>query len=192
MYLGTSMGSTPNAFNAWFIDEWYDTPTFTNRALSSGPPTSNGIIPPEDDRRSLGPVPNNFAYYNQAMHGIDELFLFGSLEGAMNPIRLLIVPKHQVGFTIVYKVSLDAEYNYNWVNGKNFVNTAQSAAQGNIFSWIPEVATLVTHKLAKQPTFSGCDTSSVTGNAFNLATYGNGTVDSSWPACSACITIRAV
>ncbi|KAK1982817.1 LOW QUALITY PROTEIN: lysophosphoplipase A [Colletotrichum cereale] len=256
MYLGTSMangtakntsecvrgfdkftfvqGSTANAFNAWFIDEW------------TGPPTTDGIVPPpqfEDDGRVIlvnqtaqffnqtfneslwATYPNPFKNYNQAMQGIDELLLVdASLGGETNPLRPHIVPERQVDFIIVYEASLYAEY--NWVNGTNLINTAQSAAQGNIsFPQIPDVATLVTQNLTKQPTFFGCDAavspptplvlylpnlpwsgyinftffkSSFTDNefdltadnAFNLATYGNGTIDPSWPACLACATIR--
>ncbi|GKT47313.1 lysophospholipase 1 [Colletotrichum spaethianum] len=268
MYLGTSMangtaqntseciqgfdkftfiqGSTANAFDAWFIDEWYDTPIFAKRALKTGPPTSGNIIPPpqfEDDGRVIlvnqtaqffnqtfneslwATYPNPFENYNPAMQGVDELLLVdGSLGGETNPIRPLIIPERQVDFIIVYEASSDAKY--NWVNGTNLVNAAQSAAQGNIpFPRIPDVATLVTQNLTKQPTFFGCDAATspptplvlylpnspwsgyinftffkssftdnefdlTADNAFNLATYGNGTVDSSWPACLACATIR--
>ncbi|EFQ30714.1 lysophospholipase [Colletotrichum graminicola M1.001] len=118
-------GFTADALNAWFIDEWYDTPIFVKRELRTGPPTSDGIVPhpqSEDDRRS--------------------------------------------------------------------------AAQGNIlFPRIPDVETLATRNLTKQPTFFGCNAagsspmslSSFTDSkfdltadkAFNLATYGRGTVGSS-------------
>ncbi|KAK1699957.1 lysophosphoplipase A [Colletotrichum godetiae] len=268
MYLGTSMsngtaqnssecvqgfdkftfiqGSTADAFDAWFIDDWYDTPIFAKRALKTGPPNTTVIVPPpqfEDDGRVIlvnqtaesfnqtfneslwATYPNPFENYNAAMQGIDELLLVdGSLGGETNPIRPLIIPERQVDFVIVYEASSDAQY--NWVNGTNLVNTAQSAAQGNIpFPKIPDVATLVTQNLTKQPTFFGCDAakspptplvlylpnspwsgysnfsffkSSFTDNefdltvdnAFNLATYGNGTVDAAWPACLACATIR--
>ncbi|GKT79924.1 lysophosphoplipase A [Colletotrichum tofieldiae] len=268
MYLGTSMtngtaqntseciqgfdkftfiqGSTADAFDAWFIDEWYDTPIFAKRQLRTGPPTSDSITPPpqfEDDGRVIlvnqtaqffnqtfneslwATYPNPFENYSPAMQDVDELLLIdGSLGGETNPIRPLIIPERQVDFIIVYEASSDAEY--NWVNGTNLVNTAQSAAQGNIpFPRIPDVATLVTQNLTKQPTFFGCDAATspptplvlylpnspwsgyinftffkssftdnefdlTADNAFNLATYGNGTVDPSWPACLACATIR--
>ncbi|KXH45937.1 lysophosphoplipase A [Colletotrichum simmondsii] len=268
MYLGTSMsngtaqnssecvqgfdkftfiqGSTADAFDAWFIDDWYDTPIFAKRALQTGPPNTSVIVPPpqfEDDGRVIlvnqtaesfnqtfneslwATYPNPFANYNPAMQGIDELLLVdGSLGGETNPIRPLIIPERQVDLVIVYEASSDAQY--NWVNGTNLVNTAQSAAQGNIpFPRIPDVATLVTQNLTKQPTFFGCDAATspptplvlylpnspwsgysnfsffkssftdnefdlTVDNAFNLATYGNGTMDAAWPACLACATIR--
>ncbi|OHW91337.1 lysophosphoplipase a [Colletotrichum incanum] len=258
MYLGTSMtngtaqntseciqgfdkftfiqGSTANAFNAWFIDEWYDTPIFAKRQLRTGPLTSDSITPPpqfEDDGRVIlvnqtaqffnqtfneslwATYPNPFENYSPSMQGVDELLLIdGSLGGETGPVRPLIIPEP----------SSDAEY--NWVNGTNLVNTAQSAAQGNIpFPRISDVATLVTQNLIKQPTFFGCDAAIspptplglylpnspwsgyinftffkwsftdnefdlTADNAFNLATYGNGTVDPSWPACLACTTVR--
>ncbi|TID00038.1 Lysophospholipase 1 [Colletotrichum higginsianum] len=240
-------GSTAAAFNAWFIDDWYDTPIFARRALRTGPPASSAIVPPpqfKDDGRVIlvsqtaesfnqtfneslwATYPNPFESYSPAMQGIDQLLLVdGSLGGETNPIRPLIIPERGVDFIIVYEASLDAAY--NWVNGTNLVNTAQSAAQGNIpFPRIPDVATLVTRNLTRQPTFFGCDAATspptplvlylpnspwsgyinftffkssftdnefdlTADNAFNLATYGNGTVDPSWPACLACATIRA-
>ncbi|OLN87827.1 Lysophospholipase 1 [Colletotrichum chlorophyti] len=232
-------GSTANAFNAWFIDDWFDVEIFAKRALKTGRIT----IPPRfaDDGRVIlvnetavlfnqtfneslwATYPNPFANYNHAMQGVDELLLVdGSLGGETNPIRPLIIPERQLDFVIVYEASSDAQH--NWVNGTNLINTAQSAAQGNIpFPRIPDVATLVVQNLTKQPTFFGCDATPPTPlvlylpnspwsgysnfsffkssfterefdltveNAFNLATYGNGTVDPVWPACLACATIR--
>jgi hypothetical protein len=103
-------------------------------------------------------------------------------------------------------------------------DTAQSASEGNIpFPEIPDVNTMISLNLTRQPTFFGCHDSSPTplvlylpnspwsaysnfsytqtsftdqqvnltlGNAFQLATYGNGTVDDAWPACLACAVIR--
>lgn len=103
-------------------------------------------------------------------------------------------------------------------------DTARSASEGNIpFPEIPDVNTMISLNLTRQPTFFGGNGSSPTplvlylpnspwsgysnfsytqssftdqqvnltlGNAFQLATYGNGTVDDAWPACLACAVVR--
>ncbi|KAL0944476.1 lysophosphoplipase A [Colletotrichum truncatum] len=237
-------GSTADAFNAWFIDEWYNIPVFAKRKLEDRQtPSANITVPPEfekDGRVQLvsgvadefrqtfneslwARYPNPFQNFNPAMKNVDELLLIdGSLSGETNPIRPLIIPERQVDLVIVYEASSDAAN--NWVNGTNLINSAQSAAQGNIpFPRIPDVATLVTQNMTKQPTFFGCKDAAPTplvlylpnspwsgyinftytkssftdnefdltaDNAFQLATYGNGTVDAAWPACLACATIR--
>ncbi|KAF6844496.1 lysophosphoplipase A [Colletotrichum musicola] len=231
-------GSTATAFDVWFIGDWYDIPLFAKRGLEGRQSSSGDIqVPPEfkDDgtaenfnqtfNESLwATYPNPFQNSNPAMQNVEELLLVdGSLAGETNPIRPLIVPARQVDFVIVYEASLDSQP-YNWVNGTNLINSAQSAAQGNIpFPRIPDVATLVTQNLTRQPTFFGCNDTALTplvlylpnspwsgyinftfykssftnnefdltvDNAFQLATYGNGTVDAAWPACLACATIR--
>ncbi|KAF6835186.1 lysophosphoplipase A [Colletotrichum plurivorum] len=238
-------GSTATAFDVWFIGDWYDIPLFAKRGLEGRQSSSSDIqVPPEfkDDGRVLlvsgtaenfnqtfneslwATYPNPFQNINPAMKNVEELLLVdGSLAGETNPIRPLIVPARQVDFVIVYEASLDSQP-YNWVNGTNLINSAQSAAQGNIpFPRIPDVATLVTQNLTRQPTFFGCNDTAPTplvlylpnspwsgyinftfykssftnnefdltvDNAFQLATYGNGTVDAAWPACLACATIR--
>lgn len=145
------------------------------------------------------------------------------MAGETNPIRPLIIPERQVDLVIVYEASSDSLM-YNWVNGTNLVNSAQSAAQGNIpFPKVPDVNTLITMNMTRQPTFFGCNDTAPTplvlylpnspwsgyinytytkssftdnefdltvDNAFQLATYGNGTIDAAWPACLACATIR--
>jgi lysophospholipase len=198
--------------------------------------------------------PNPFANYNDEMRGVDELLLLdGSMTGETNPIRPLIIPDRHVDFIIVYEASSDAKY--GWVNGTNLISastqhlasssslceskmtdmfkqtdTARSASESNIpFPAIPDVDTMITNNLTRQPTFFGCNSSSAPAdtpaplvlylpnspwsaysnysfrktsftdneldvtldNAFQLATYGNGTVDSQWPACVACAVVRS-
>ncbi|KAI8289773.1 hypothetical protein K4K60_008023 [Colletotrichum sp. SAR11_57] len=268
MYLGTSMsngtaqnssecvmgfdkytflqGSTADAFDAWFIDDWYGVPTFAKRELESRQTASNNNITVPPGKEGNGEVelvintaqnfnqsfndslwatyPNPFENMNPAMQNVDNLLLLdGSMAGETNPIRPLIIPERQVDLVIVYEASSDSLM-YNWVNGTNLVNSAQSAAQGNIpFPKVPDVNTLITMNMTRQPTFFGCNDTAPTplvlylpnspwsgyinytytkssftdnefdltvDNAFQLATYGNGTIDAAWPACLACATIR--
>ncbi|KAF9881736.1 hypothetical protein CkaCkLH20_00882 [Colletotrichum karsti] len=237
-------GSTADAFNAWFIAGWYNIPTFAKRWLGKRQTSSTDIVVPPG-QESNGQVilvsnaakafnqtfndslwatyPNPFQNFNPAMQNVEELLLIdGSLAGETDPIRPLIIPERKVDFVIVYEASSDAAN--GWINGTNLINSAQSAAQGNIpFPRIPDVATLVTQNMTKQPTFFGCNETAPTplvlylpnapwsgysnfsymkssftdnefdltvDNAFQVATYGNGTVDANWPACLACATIR--
>ncbi|KAJ0340844.1 hypothetical protein COL922a_002969 [Colletotrichum nupharicola] len=268
MYLGTSMsngtaqnssecvmgfdkytflqGSTADAFDAWFIDDWYGVPTFAKRELESRQTASNNNITVPPGKEGNGEVelvintaqnfnqsfndslwatyPNPFENMNPAMQNFDNLLLLdGSMAGETNPIRPLIIPERQVDLVIVFEASSDSLM-YNWVNGTNLVNSAQSAAQGNIpFPKVPDVNTLITMNMTRQPTFFGCNDTAPTplvlylpnspwsgyinytytkssftdnefdltvDNAFQLATYGNGTIDAAWPACLACATIR--
>ncbi|KAI8317230.1 Lysophospholipase 3 [Colletotrichum sp. SAR11_240] len=267
MYLGTSMsngtaqntsecvmgfdkytflqGSTADAFDAWFIDNWYGVPTFAKRELESRQTASTNItVPPGKEENGevqlvintvqnfnqsfndslWATYPNPFENMNPAMQNVDNLLLLdGSMAGETNPIRPLIIPERQVDLVIVYEASSDSLM-YNWVNGTNLVNSAQSAALGNIpFPKVPDVNTLITMNMTRQPTFFGCNDTAPTplvlylpnspwsgyinytytkssftdnefdltvDNAFQLATYGNGTIDAAWPACLACATIR--
>ncbi|KAI8179597.1 Lysophospholipase 3 [Colletotrichum sp. SAR 10_75] len=267
MYLGTSMsngtaqntsecvmgfdkytflqGSTADAFDAWFIDDWYGVPTFAKREMESRQTASTNItVPPGKEENGevqlvintaqnfnqsfndslWATYPNPFENMNPAMQNVDNLLLLdGSMAGETNPIRPLIIPERQVDLVIVYEASSDSLM-YNWVNGTNLVNSAQSAAQGNIpFPKVPDVNTLITMNMTRQPTFFGCNDTAPTplvlylpnspwsgyinytytkssftdnefdltvDNAFQLATYGNGTIDAAWPACLACATIR--
>ncbi|KAM5362714.1 hypothetical protein ACJZ2D_012376 [Fusarium nematophilum] len=118
---------------------------------------------------------NPFEDYNNSMKGISELSLVdGSLSGESNPICPLIIPNRKVDLIIVYKASSDAAN--SWVNGTNLTNSALAASKGNIpFPQIPDVSTMVEISLK---------------NAFQIAIYGNGTVDENWPACLACATIK--
>ncbi|CAH0020252.1 unnamed protein product [Clonostachys rhizophaga] len=237
-------GTTACAFNAWFIDAFYQIPVFAKRELESRQQQQADIpIPPGQQDNPLvylvnqtavnfnqtfndsmwGTYPNPFQDYNDDMKNVDELLLIdGSLTGETNPIRPLIIPERRVDFIIVYEASSDSKY--YWVNGTNLINTQKSASEGNIpFPQIPDVKTMVTQNLTKQPTFFGCNASDSTplvlylpnspwsgytnfsymqdsftnnqlnatlDNAFQLATYGNGTVDANWPACLACATIK--
>ncbi|KAM5347248.1 hypothetical protein ACJ41O_010253 [Fusarium nematophilum] len=242
-------GTTANAFNAWFIDSFYGIPVFAKRGLQKrqdpSPPSDINDIPIPSDQQDNPQVqlvnetaeffdltfneslwatfPNPFQDYNEAMQGVSELLLIdGSLTGETNPIRPLIIPYRQVDLVIVYEASSDAP-NW-WVNGTNLINTALSASQGNIpFPEIPDVDTMVTQNLTRQPTFFGCNDTRPTPlvlylpnspwsgytnysyqqasftdeqldlaleNAFQLATYGNSTIDPNWPACLACATIK--
>ncbi|VUC23730.1 unnamed protein product [Clonostachys rosea] len=243
-------GTTACAFDAWFIDAFYKIPVFAKRELEGRQQQQQQQqnlddipIPPGQEDNGLvflvnqtavnfnqtfnesmwGTYPNPFQDYNDDMKNVDELLLIdGSLTGETNPIRPLIIPDRQVDFIIVYEASSDAKN--NWVNGTNLINTQKSASEGNIpFPQIPDVNTMVTQNLTRQPTFFGCNASdntplvlylpnspwsgytnfsymqdsftnnqlnSVFDNAFQLATYGNGTVDANWPACLACATIK--
>ena len=42
----------------------------------------------------------------------------------------------------------------------------------------------------QKPAFTDAQFEATVGNAFNVATYGNGTVDPEWPQCVACAAIR--
>ncbi|RMJ17343.1 hypothetical protein CDV36_003018 [Fusarium kuroshium] len=241
-------GTTANAFTAWFIDAFYDIPTFAKRSLYERQTVNKDIndIPiPEDQydnplvqlvnetaeyfdltfNESLwSTFPNPFEDYNNDMEGVSELLLLdGSLTGETNPLRPLIIPDRRLDLIIVYEASGDSIAN-GWVNGTNLINTALSAKEGNIpFPDIPDVNTMVAQNLTKQPTFFGCNATKDTplllylpnapwtgytnysytidqftdeqldiafDNAFQIATYGNGTVDPDWPACLACAAIK--
>ncbi|KAJ3528097.1 hypothetical protein NM208_g10373 [Fusarium decemcellulare] len=240
-------GTTANAFTAWFIDSFYGVPVFAKRDLEKrqqvNPDINDIPIPADQESNELvelvnqtakyfdltfneslwATYPNPFEDYNNEMKDVSELLLVdGSLTGESNPIRPLIIPDRKVDFIIVYEASSDAAN--SWVNGTNLITTARSAAEGNIpFPEIPDINTLVTQNLTKQPTFFGCNATKNTPlllylpnapwtgysnysyqqteftdeqvqialeNAFQVATYGNGTVDENWPACLACATIK--
>ncbi|KAH7326495.1 lysophosphoplipase A [Stachybotrys elegans] len=185
--IGFIQGSTANAFTAYLIDDFYNIPVFAKRSLQGALETRQSdtgdvrIPPGQEDNpfvQLVGQVasvfnqtfneslwatyPNPFENYNEAMEGVDELLLLdGSLTGETDPIRPLIVPDRDVDLIIVYEASSDAAY--NWVNGTNLINSAQSAHEGNIpFPEIPDVQTIVGLGLNRQPTFFGCNASAGT------------------------------
>ncbi|KAL6917412.1 hypothetical protein FSST1_008907 [Fusarium sambucinum] len=188
-------GTTTNAFTAWFIDSFYGVPIFAKRWLDKRQqvnPDINDVPIPDDEydnplvelanqtasyfdltfNQSLwSTYPNPFEGYNEDMKDVSELLLIdGSLTLDTNPLRPLIIPERKLDLIIVYEASSDAPN--GWVNGTNLRHTAIAASQGNIpFPEIPDLDIAF-------------------DNAFQVATYGNGSVDENWPACLACAAIK--
>ncbi|KAF3763282.1 FabD/lysophospholipase-like protein [Cryphonectria parasitica EP155] len=184
-------GATADAYNFYFISDFFNIPLFAKRALSSiqnlvarqdvGAPDDVDIPSEWDSNLLVGLVnqtaetfgqdfndtlwawvPNPFQDYNDAMANVTDLLLVdGSEAGETDPLRPLIIPQRGLDFIIVYEATLDAAYNCD--NGTNLINSAQAAEQGGIpFPKVPTVDTLVLRNYTRQPTFFGCNDSAET------------------------------
>ncbi|KAF4993218.1 hypothetical protein FGRMN_6582, partial [Fusarium graminum] len=162
--------------------------------------------------------PNPFEDYSDDMEGVSELLLVdGSLALDSNPVRPLIIPERKLDLIIVYEASSDAPN--SWVNDTALVasqgnipfpkipdvNTivAQNLSfQPTFFGcnasddtplllWLPNAPwTGYTNYTYTQAQFTNTQLDIALDNAFQIATYGNGSVDENWPACLACAAIK--
>lgn len=163
-----AQGSTAMAFNFYLVDEWYNIPLFSKRALSRvmsllrrQADADTITIPPgqednpfvelanqtatlfggslSDNLWATYPNPfNNLAAAPEMKDSPELLMVDGSETGETIPLRPLIQPQRALDFIIAYDSTGD-DPAHGWVNGTNFYNTYLSSSQSGGKLLFPEV-----------------------------------------------------
>lgn len=225
--IGYVMGTSSTLFNQFLLQiDGTSIPSFVQDVLT------NILTDIGNDQNDVAQYqPNPFYHYNTDTNrnaGSIQLTLADGGEDGQNiPLYPLIQPVRNVD--VIFAVDSSADIN-NWPDGTSLVSTYRRSLNntienGTAFPSIPDQHTFINNGLNTRPTFFGCDSSNMTGdaplivyvpnapyshfsnvstftmsysneernniinNGYNVATMGNGTMDSKWPVCVACAVL---
>ncbi|KZL87734.1 lysophosphoplipase a [Colletotrichum incanum] len=186
-------GSTANAFNAYITPP----PQFEDDGRVILVNQTAQFFNQTFNESLWATYPNPFENYSPSMQGVDELLLIdGSLGGETGPIRPLIIPERQsaaqgnIPFPRISDVA--TLVTQNLIKQPTFFGCdAATSPPTPLGLYLPNSpwSGYINFTFFKW-SFTDNEFDLTADNAFNLATYGNGTVDPSWPACLACTTVR--
>jgi len=116
---------------------------------------------PSFESSLYGLWPNPFFGFNASDEHLQTqgelMFVDGSEVGQENPLVPLIQPARNLDFIIVSD-NCGSELSSGWMNGTNFVNTAEWAKGNQLpFPEIPDVNTILNLEFTTFPTFFGCN-----------------------------------
>jgi len=116
--------------------------------------------------------PNPFYNYNNDTNrnaqSMQLTLTDGGEDGQNVPLYPLIQPQRNVD--VIFAIDSSADTNYNWPNGTSLVATYERSLNntienGTAFPSIPDQNTFVNLGLNTRPTFFGCNSSNITGDA---------------------------